>query len=101
MQWPRRDVAQHKVKCYEYLNANTKQQQKAIRREYGIRYSILIELPYFNLIKHTIIDPMHNLFLGTAKHCLELWIKKERLTKSDIDTIEKVNATTVCTTQCW
>ena len=90
MQWGIRDVAQHKVKCYEYLNANTKQQQKSIQKEYGIRYSILIELPYFNPIKHTVIDPMHNLFLGTAKHCLQLWIKKEILTKSDIDTIEQL-----------
>lgn len=87
-EWLARDIAQHKQKSYEYLNAETKQQQKAIQKEYGLRYSALIELPYFDPIRHTVIDPMHNLFLGTAKHCLDLWMKREILTKSDIEKIE-------------
>lgn len=62
--------------------------KKAIQKEYGFRYSALIELPYFDPIRHTVIDPMHNLFLGTAKHCLDLWMKREILTKSDIEIIE-------------
>jgi hypothetical protein len=46
-----------------------------------VRYSVLIELPYFDPIKYTVIDPMHNLFLGTAKYCLNLWLKQEILKK--------------------
>ena len=50
-----------------------------IEREYGICYTPLIELPYFNPVKQTVVDPMHNLFMGTAMYCLELWIKKKHL----------------------
>ena len=39
-----------------------------------------------------IIDPMHNLFLGTAKRILDTWIKSGILSKSDLELIqEKVN----------
>lgn len=48
--WPVRDLAIHRQKCSEYVNCNTKSAQKAIEKELGIRYSVLIELPYFNPI---------------------------------------------------
>ena len=37
-----------------------------------MRYCELLQLPYFDLIKHHVIDPMHNLFKGTAKRFMEL-----------------------------
>ena len=40
-----------------------------------LRYSILSELCYFDCVRFHIIDPMHNLLLGTAKHVMNLWIK--------------------------
>ena len=70
------------------IHASTKAQQKSIEKEYGIRYSVLLELPYFNPIRQTVIDPMHNLFLGTAKRCMELWTKNV-LSKQDIEIIEE------------
>ena len=36
--------------------------------ELGCRYSVLLKLPYFDPVRMNIIDPMHNLFLGSAKH---------------------------------
>ena len=39
---------------------------------------------YFDAVKFTAIDPMHNLFLGTAKHVFKLWIKKNLLTKKGL-----------------
>ena len=36
----------------------------------GCRYSVLLELPSFQPIEMLLIDPMHNLFLGTAKEGL-------------------------------
>uniref|UniRef100_A0A1X7VCB3 Uncharacterized protein n=1 Tax=Amphimedon queenslandica TaxID=400682 RepID=A0A1X7VCB3_AMPQE len=41
-------------------------------------------LPYFNPIRYTAIDPMHNLFFGTAKHCMEVWTKNNILSKQDL-----------------
>lgn len=63
--------------------------------KYGCRYSILLDLPYFDPIRMTIIDLMHNLYLGTAKHILkDIWIeqglidaKSMSITHSRIDTV--------------
>ena len=48
-----------------------------------------MELPYFNPIRNTIIDPMHNLFLGTSKHCMELWTQKGIISRSDFAKMEE------------
>ena len=86
--WPERDLSTHRLNCFEYQQCKTKAAQKLIEREYGVKYSILIELPYFNLIRFTVIDPMHNLFLGTAKHCVEIWLKRGILSKQNLQQIE-------------
>ena len=36
-----------------------------------------------------VIDPMHNLFLGTSKQCMEVWTKNNILTKQDLVIIEE------------
>ena len=33
----------------------------------GAKYSVLLQLPYYDAVRFVIIDPMHNLFLGLAK----------------------------------
>ena len=51
---------------------------------FGCRYSALLDLLYFDPVRMSIIDPMHNLFLGTAKHVLKnIWIKKELITSGN------------------
>lgn len=47
-----------------------------------MRYSVLLELNYFDPVRMTIIDPMHNLFLGTAKRMLSIW-KDHKLLQSE------------------
>ena len=43
--------------------------------KYGTRYTELMKLEYFDCIRFTIIDQMHNLFLGTAKHMMKnVWL---------------------------
>ena len=88
-EWPLRNLDIHKMKCMEHLSAVTKSYQKSIEKNYGLRYSVLIELPYFNPIRHTVIDPMHNQFLGTAKYCMEFWTKNNILSKQDLDLMEE------------
>ena len=34
----------------------------------GCRFSVLLDLPYFDPVQMLLIDPMHNLFLGSAKY---------------------------------
>ena len=54
-----------------------------------VRYSILTELPYFDPIRFTVVDPMHNLFLGTAKCVMKkIWIKNDLITKDKMKVIQ-------------
>ena len=48
----------------EINQADTVGEKQRLESFYGSRYSVLTELPYIDLIKMAIVDPMHNLFLG-------------------------------------
>ena len=50
-----------------------------VESKYGTRYTELMRLPYFDCVRSTIIDPMHNLFMGTAKHVMQnVWLNVEQ-----------------------
>ena len=71
--WPSRDLTTHKAKAYTSKEASTASAQIKIEQSYGIRYSVLLSLPYFDVIRHHVVDPMHALFLGIAKHTVKVW----------------------------
>ena len=87
--WGTRGASQHKEQAIKHRDCNTRADQKAIEREYGLRYSVLIKLPYFNAPRMCVIDPMHNLFLGTAKHMIEIWKALNILSPSDFQCIQE------------
>ena len=71
------------------LKCKSKTEQKKTESRIGYRYSVLLELPYFRSIEMLLIDPMHNLFLGTAKHIpRNLWIGQNSLNPSPHSIIE-------------
>lgn len=70
--WPARDPSIQKIKAYEHLNAATEAERKEIERNYGIRYSVLYELPYLDIVRFLVVDPMHALFLGVAEHTMKV-----------------------------
>ena len=56
---------------------------------------MLLDLPYFDIIAHCAIDPMHNLFLGTSKHVMEMWQKLNIINSKDLLIIQdRVNSMT-------
>lgn len=63
-EWTPRNDAEHRRQMIEILNAKTKTDKERLESEYGTRYSVLANLEYVDLITMTVIDPMHNLFLG-------------------------------------
>ncbi|KAL3879731.1 hypothetical protein ACJMK2_032017 [Sinanodonta woodiana] len=72
-EWNLRNNSSHRKLVQKVMKAKTKGSRKELERKYGIRYSVLLELHYFDPVRMTIIDPMHNLFLGSAKHMLKNW----------------------------
>ena len=71
--WPLRTLDQHCFALHALENATCQTQCEQVEREFGVRYSELVRLPYFNIIKQHIIDLMHNGYLGTAKHMVSVW----------------------------
>ena len=50
----------------------------------GSRFTEFFHLPYYNTIRYTIIDPLHNLYLGTAKRLHHHWIEIGLLNNSNL-----------------
>ena len=78
--WEPRTNLQHRQHCLALLNEENKAQLKAAETKFGLRYSILVSLPYFDPVRFHTIDPMHNLFLGTTKHVMKVWMQTNLIT---------------------
>ncbi|OAD67763.1 hypothetical protein PHYBLDRAFT_151292 [Phycomyces blakesleeanus NRRL 1555(-)] len=53
--------------------AESNAERTDLEKQNGTQFSELHHLHYFDPIWCTIVDPMHNLFLGTAKHMISVW----------------------------
>ena len=51
----------------------TASEQKITAHDRGVKFSVLIDLPNFYIIRCHAIDPMHIFFLGLAKHVINTW----------------------------
>lgn len=87
--WTPIDMKAHYTKALETKQANSNAARDKIQSELGIRYSELLRLPYLDIIRCHLIDPMHNLFLGTAKNVFLLWKEKGVLNESLCDKIQQ------------
>ena len=62
----------HRCSVQEIMMETTTSGLAAGESRLGVRYSILLHLPYLNPVRLTVIDVMHNLFLGTSERIFEL-----------------------------
>ena len=58
--WHKRSIESHRKNGMSWKHAKTGSERKEIERKYGIRFTELLRLPYFDTIHYTIVDPMHN-----------------------------------------
>ena len=73
--WQLRSNERHRSDVEEIMRCRTKTQREAKESTLGCRYSVLSHLPYFDPVCMLLIDPMHNLFLGSAKYVAQkIWI---------------------------
>jgi len=65
-------------------------ERQTLERKYGVRYSSLLKLPYYDAIRmSTIIDPLHNLYLGTAKHMFkDIWLEREVISPATLNMLQ-------------
>jgi hypothetical protein len=86
---PSRNIVEHRRQVDDVLSKTTQEERSRAESQYGVRYSELLRLPYFDCIRFTVVDPMHNLFLGTAKHVMETWMDESILSSADLQKFRK------------
>lgn len=86
--WPVQTLSEHREMAAKYLMVKSSAEKQRVLSKLGVRYFLLLELPYFDPICFHVIDPMHNLLLGTAKHVMQIWTKHSILDFKNFAIIE-------------
>lgn len=71
------------------MSSNTTQERYKLESSYGTRFFVLAFLPYFDTIRMTVIDSIHNLFLGSVKNLLKIWKELGYLNKANLEKIQE------------
>ncbi|KAI0628159.1 hypothetical protein C8Q77DRAFT_1043481, partial [Trametes polyzona] len=72
--WPPRTCEEHRDAAQAWKDKPSGSQREAAFAENSLRWSELLRLPYWDPIKYTVIDSMHNHYLGLLKHhCRRIW----------------------------
>ncbi|XP_077866348.1 uncharacterized protein LOC144354095 [Saccoglossus kowalevskii] len=89
----------HRHQAEQVSNATTKAQRDRLSTKYGSRYTALLKLQYFDCVRFHVVDPLHNLFLGTGKYIMKnVWLNKEKpkISKDQLEIIQtKIDNTKV------
>ena len=88
--WPIRSLEIHRYYAYKFQDARTRAGEIKIQKEGGCRFSVLLELPYFDPIRMSVVDPMHNLLLGTSKHMMNVWTTLKLIDHKQLLTIQEI-----------
>ncbi|RDX44513.1 hypothetical protein OH76DRAFT_1096267 [Lentinus brumalis] len=74
--FPTRTDSQHREYMSQYQQCGTKAARDEFAKKYATRWSELARLPYFDMCRMIVVDPMHNLFLGLVKtHFYHIWVQ--------------------------
>lgn len=68
--WKRRTNVECRSQAAEYEATSDEEARASQFEKYGIRWSELLRLPYFDIVRCVVVDAMHNLFLGLIKEHL-------------------------------
>jgi len=85
-----RNVEQHRIDAEIWKEQVTEEDRKRHVSTTQVRWSEMLLLPYHNPIRHLVVDPMHNLFLGIAQWIIKkLWIEENKITNDNLKLMEK------------
>ena len=88
--WNLRTNTEHREQVWRIRNTVTSKKDRETKESAsGVRFSSLIHLPYFDFISCVVIDPMHNLMLGTTKKMLKIWKELNLLDEKDFKVLQK------------
>lgn len=87
--WVPRTLNVHCSNCKQIMKESTKTGMRKMESKYGVRFSVLLTLPYFDPVCFSAIDTMHNLYLGTGKHAFKVWVRENILTKEKVAEVDQ------------
>ena len=73
----------------KHKHANTLQKKREIEKAHDIRYTVLLSLPSYVAVRFCLIDPMHNLLLGSARTFVKLWMRVDNVSEVNLLCIQK------------
>ena len=80
---------QHRDRVLQVKTERTSSTSRKAESLLGVYYSVLLSLPYFDPIHFIVIDPMHNLYLGSGKHVFKVWIDRKLITMKELEQFEE------------
>lgn len=87
--WKPRTNQDHRREALKIRQCKTNVGRNSLGQKSGItHYSVLLKLDYFDVIRFCTVDPMHNLFLGTAKKMFKIWTDLKLFSPSQLKEIE-------------
>jgi len=95
-EWNLRVLEDHRKNCEDSLQCKSNNALAKFTSSCGARFTALLNITYFDPIRNHVIDPMHNLLLGTAKHMIDVWVKVGLLSTHSFSTIEETTSLLTC-----
>lgn len=77
--WIPRDNATHRRNAQLWLQGSTLSARTAMEKKTGTRWSVLLDLEYFDPTRFVIFDICHNTFMGTALRMMRVIWRNEKL----------------------
>jgi len=80
---------EHKKNATDTLKATTPSRKSELELDKGSRFTVLMNLKYYDCVRFSIIDVMHNLYLGTAKRILRFWLDSNLLDHHSLKEVQE------------
>lgn len=71
-----------------WKHALTMADRTKIEQDFRVRYTELLRLSYFDPARYSVVDPMHNILLGTPKLMIKIWKEKGYLSSIQLEKIQ-------------
>lgn len=76
--WELRNSSEHRLAAKQIQEETSPTAQQKLCSELSTRYSVLQEHEYFDCIRYFVVDPIHKIYLGTAKHMMKnVWLNEK------------------------
>ena len=72
--WPERQLHEQLLWAKQWKECSNERDRESLFKLHGVRWSVLLDLPYWNPILYSVVDQMHAAYLGLYQtHCRRLW----------------------------